>query len=303
MRKDLSTPVLFLIFNRPDTTQQVFNAIRNARPPRLYIAADGPRDQRPEDRELCTSARSVTNQVDWPCDVQTLLREQNLGCRIAISSALDWFFQREEEGVILEDDCFPDPSFFLFCQELLSHYRDDHRIMHISGDNFQQGRVRGTGSYYFSRYSHVWGWASWRRAWKFYDVTMSSFPRFAQEGGMRSIFRSSQERRYWQRKFSLARRGTIDTWDYQWAYAIWTHHGLSIIPNVNLVANIGVGAGATHTAGAHRGTLASGVGSIGNLTHPLFLLPDEVADRFTFHRHFLGPLSARIRRTIMKVLR
>jgi hypothetical protein len=148
----------------------------------------------------------------------------------------------------------------------------------------------------------VWGWASWRRAWKYYDVTMSSFPRFVKEGGMKSIFSSPQERRYWQKKLSLAHRGTIDTWDYQWSYAIWTHHGLSIIPNVNLVANIGVGAGATHTAGAHRGTLASGVGSLGELTHPQSLLTDEAADRFTFRRHFLGPPSSRIRRTIMKVL-
>jgi hypothetical protein len=303
MKNGATTPVLLLVFNRPDTTQVVFDAIRKARPARLYVAADGPREGRPGEKDLCTSTRATATNVDWPCDVHTLFRDRNLGCKVAVSSALDWFFQHEEEGIILEDDCVPDKSFFTFCQELLSYYRTDQRIMHISGDNFQAGNIRGTGSYYFSRYSHVWGWASWRRAWKCYDVTMSTFPRFIQQDGISSIFHTSREKRYWQRILSEVYEGKVDTWDYQWLYALWTHHGLSAIPNANLVANIGFGPGATHTTTAGRRAVTREVGSLSDLRHPVLLLRDEAADQFTFRSHFQSSLAAKIRHTVTKALR
>jgi len=154
----LKAPVLLLIFNRPDTTQLVFNKIRKARPAELYIAADGPRKNQPDDPENCRKAREILRQVDWDCKISTLFREENLGCKIGVSSAIDWFFSEVEEGIILEDDCVPDQSFFQFCQELLARYRDDKRVMMISGDNFQFGRRRTDYSYYFSQYVHIWGW-------------------------------------------------------------------------------------------------------------------------------------------------
>ena len=171
----VNTPVLFLIFNRPETTEIVFSVIRKAEPPRLYVAADGPRPDYPNDAESCEIVRAIATDVNWDCKVKTLFRDQNLGCKLAASKAIDWFFEQELEGIILEDDCLPDQSFFWFCQELLGKYRDDTRIMHIGGTNFQFGKERTKYSYYFSRYAHVWGWASWRRAWKFYDVEMKNW--------------------------------------------------------------------------------------------------------------------------------
>ncbi len=169
MHKRLTIPVLFLIFNRPDTTQPVFNEIREAKPTKLFVAADGPRDNKKGEKEECEKTRKIIEQVDWDCELYKLYRDKNLGCKIAVSSAIDWFFENVEEGIILEDDCLPHPSFFRFCQELLEKYKGDERVFVISGDNFLFGRKRTNYSYYFSRYNHCWGWAGWIRTLSDYD--------------------------------------------------------------------------------------------------------------------------------------
>jgi hypothetical protein len=179
-----NTPVLFLIFNRPNTTEQVFEAIAKAKPRCLFVAADGPRTDKEGEAEKCQAVRDIIKRVDWDCEVKTLFREQNLGCKEAVSSAITWFFEQVEEGIILEDDCLPSDSFFSFCAELLEKYRDDKRIMMISGDNFQDGIQRGDASYYFSSVPWIWGWATWRRAWRLYDREMQTFPSFVKAFGM-----------------------------------------------------------------------------------------------------------------------
>jgi len=204
------TPVLFLIFNRPNTTQKVFNAIRQAKPKQLFVAADGPRKGKEGEKEKYEQAREIIEQVDWNCEVRTLFREKNLGCKIAASSAIDWFFENVDEGIILEDDCLPSQSFFRFCQELLEYYRDDTRIMMISGNNFQFGKVRGEGSYYFSKYAHVWGWATWRRAWKHYDVNMKNFEDFLKSNQIINIFKIKQQQKYWMKILQLVYDYKID---------------------------------------------------------------------------------------------
>src|SRR3989344_7840291 len=169
----LTTPVAFLLFNRPETTARVFAASARAKPPNLLVVADGPRANRPGEAELCAAARAVIEKVDWDCEVVTHFSEVNLGCKCRMSSGVDWVFQTVPEAILLEDDCLPHPSFFRFCEEMLEGYRNDERISMIGGTNFQKGRERSPDSYYFSRYTHIWGWASWRRAWqKIYDVEM-----------------------------------------------------------------------------------------------------------------------------------
>ncbi|OUC08639.1 hemolytic protein HlpA-like protein, partial [Litorilinea aerophila] len=168
----MQTPVIFLIFNRPDTTAQVFAEIAKARPRRLLVVADGPRPHRPDDVEKCSATRAVIERVDWPCEVSCDFAEENLGGRRRISSGLTWAFSQVEAAIVLEDDCLPHPTFFPFCEELLNRYCHDERIMAITGDNFQFGRSRTKYSYYFSRYFHSWGWATWRRAWQHYDDTL-----------------------------------------------------------------------------------------------------------------------------------
>lgn len=167
--------VLLLIFNRPETTRRVFDQIRAQQPPRLYIAADGARPNRPEEAARCAETRAISTQVDWDCELHLLYRDQNLGCRRAVSEAITWFFEHEEAGIILEDDCLPADSFFYFCDALLEKYRHDERIHAITGTNLQMGKQWGEASYYFSRYTNIWGWASWRRVWKEYDSELSRY--------------------------------------------------------------------------------------------------------------------------------
>jgi hypothetical protein len=281
-------PVLFLVFNRPETTRQVLDAIRRAAPERLYVAADGPREGKPGDSSACDEVRrQIRDGIDWNCRTQYLMRDRNLGCRRAVSSALSWFFEQVEEGVVLEDDCLPDPRFFPFCAELLERYRQEPRVAHIGGFNCQFGRKRGEASYYFSRYFHVWGWATWRRAWQGYDVAMSDYPEFLREGGLSSLFDRVSIRDFWKDNFDATYEGRVDTWDYQWVYTNFKHDRLSIVPNWNMVENIGFGAGATHTSGATRRPPPVTPGCSGPLIHPLFVLPHRGADDFTY-RHELN---------------
>jgi len=243
----LKTPVLFLIFNRLDTTKQVFEAIRKAKPPRLYIAADGARASKAGEEEKVKAVREfVINNIDWNCEVKTLFRNENLGCGLAVSEAITWFFENEEMGIILEDDCLPVQSFFWFCEELLERYKDDMRVWQISGDNYQNGKKRGVADYYFSIYSHIWGWASWADRWSKYDFKLNSLK---DNQFIDSILRKPKAIEYWKNIFNIMKEKPIDTWDYQWLFTIFYFRGLVILPNMNLVANIGFGDDSTHTRG------------------------------------------------------
>lgn len=297
----LITPVLFMIFNRPDTTQKVFDAIKQAKPKQLFVAADGPREDKEGEKEKCEQAREIIEQVAWDCEVKKLFRDNNLGCKIAVSSAIDWFFENVEEGIILEDDCLPNQSFFWFCQEMLKYYRNDTRIMHISGDNFQFGRKRGEGSYYFSKYAHVWGWATWKRAWKHYDVDMKNFIKFKIENQIENIFKINQQKKYWMKIFQLVYDGKIDTWDYIWVFFCFINNGLCIMPNKNLVSNIGFSEDALHTKDEKSVFSKIKADEMTKILHPEFLTINREADYFTFRLFFSNRYI--VRRVINKVIR
>ncbi|MCX6186040.1 MAG: hypothetical protein NTU43_03455 [Bacteroidetes bacterium] len=300
----LQSPVLFLIFNRPDKTKQVFEAIRQAQPAKLFVAADGPRVDKKNEKELCEQTRDVIKQVNWPCEVKTLYRTENLGCKIAVSSAINWFFENVEEGIILEDDCLPNQSFFSFCQDMLTHYRDDERIMHIGGSNFQDGRIRGDGSYYFSMYNHIWGWATWRRAWKYYDIEMSNYTSFNQGNKINTIFNLPKERKYWKKIFYKVKENKINTWDYQWTFSIWINNGLSILPNFNLIKNIGFDSDGTHTNGG--GNIFSSMIAFeieNKLIHPKIIMKDSEADTFAFNHFFYPSINKIILNRLNKLIK
>lgn len=286
MEKLLKTPVLFIIFNRPDTTQKVFDEIKKVKPLKIFIAADGPRNDKKNEAQNCQKTRTIIKQINWDCKIYTLFREQNLGCKIAVSSAINWFFQHIEKGIILEDDCLPHQSFFWYCQELLERYIHDERIMMISGDNFQDGIKRGEQGYYFSRLSHIWGWATWRRAWKYYDVNMKNFPEFLTQNQIKNIFDDQFVQQYWIRILQNVYDNKIDTWDYQWAYTVFTQNGLSIMPNYNLISNIGFGKTATHVKEKNNEYANMKRYELKNLSHPAFILPDKNADKYTFKHHY-----------------
>jgi len=237
------TPVTFIIFNRPDTTEKVFEEIRRARPPKLLVVADGPRSDRPGEAEKCAAARAIIEQVDWPCEVLKNYSETNLGCKQRVSSGLDWVFQTVEEAIILEDDCLPHPTFFKYCEELLTFYRANPQVMHISGDNFLFGKEASRESYYFSKYAHVWGWATWRRAWTLFQKWDLDHPQ-----PDLSIFRSNSEKKFWSKIYQQVRSNDLKyTWDYQWSLVCMAYRSVCVMPNANLVSNIGFGITATNT--------------------------------------------------------
>lgn len=299
----LQTPVAFIIFNRPDTTARVFAEIARAQPPQLLVIADGARSDRAGEAELCAATRAIIDRVDWDCEVQTLYADRNLGCRRRVSSGLDWVFDTVEAAIILEDDCLPDPSFFRFCEDLLERYRDDERIAQISGDNFQFGRRRTTGSYYFSRFNHIWGWATWRRAWKNYDVSLAAWPEVRDGGWLQDILGDSGQASYWSRLFQRVADGQIDTWDYQWVFACWISNALTILPNVNLVSNIGFGPAATHTTRDSQFANMPTETMQFPLRHPAFVIRDTQADQATINRMFSTSFAARAARGLKRLAR
>jgi ADP-heptose:LPS heptosyltransferase len=245
-----NTPILFLIFNRPNETKLVFDKIREAKPEQLFIAADGPRAHVFEDKINCALTRDIVSMVDWPCDLKTHFNDSNLGCGKAVSGAITWFFKNVDQGIILEDDCLPVNSFFTFCEKLLHKYKNDERVFQIGGSNFQNGIKRGTGSYYFSAIPHIWGWATWRRTWEKYDFDTKLLPDFIKNKGIDFYFEDEKLKQHWISTFISVHEHKLDTWDHQWTFNVFIHKGVSIIPNKNLVSNIGFGFNATHTKDA-----------------------------------------------------
>lgn len=299
----MDTPILFIIFNRPDTTARVFAAIRQARPKRLFIAADGPRESRQGEAEKCAAARKIVENIDWDCEVSKDFSEANLGCKRRVSSAISWFFSNVEAGIILEDDCLPEPSFFPFCAELLEKYKDDGRVMHISGDNFLFGKIKIREDYYFSRLSSIWGWATWRRAWKFYDPDIKSFPAFAAGNKIAKIFPGRFMQKRWLEFFQTVYEKKLDTWDYQWQYAILEQNGLCINPRANLISNIGFLPEATHTAGKRTRFADMPTSPLKIAAHPAAMEPNEKADQLIMKKNLNMNLLYEFKKRLIKILR
>jgi len=252
----MRTPVAFFIFNRPDTTERVFEAIRKAKPPKILVVADGPRADKPGEAEKCAAVRRIIEQVDWECEVLKNYSEENLGCKKRVSSGLSWVFETVEEAIIMEDDCLPHPAFFRFCEELLERYRDDERVMAIGGTNVLGKWKNDIQSYHFSYHGSIWGWASWRRAWRYYDVDVKLWGEPEVKNRIRDLIMDEREYKKRAQLFDRVYKQQVDTWDYQWGFTRLIQSGLSILPAANLVSNIGFGhADATHTK--IRGNLAN----------------------------------------------
>jgi hypothetical protein len=278
----MHTAVLFLVFNRPNTTQKVFKAIQQAKPPKLYVAADGPRSDRAGEIELCNAVRQISTAVDWPCELKILFRDENLGCKYAVSEAITWFFDNEEEGIILEDDILPASDFFHYCEFLLDYYRDKHEIMMISGCNPVSSRYESPYTYDFSIYAVVWGWASWRRAWKRFDLNMHKWPSYNMNRQLSKLPKVGNIFPIiWTDIYEKTYLNKLNTWDYQWFFSIHLNCSFVIIPNINLTINIGYGEDATHCNQGmpeYARNLITG-DMPKNYIHPLVLENNEKIDR------------------------
>jgi hypothetical protein len=298
----LTTPVALIIFNRPDTTERVFSEIARAQPPKLLVVGDGPRANRAGEAEKVAATRAIIERVDWPCEVLTNFSEINLGCKRRVSSGIDWVFSQVGEAILLEDDCLPHPTFFRFCQEMLERYRSDQRIGMVSGSNFQFGRKYGEDSYYFSQFTHIWGWASWRDRWQdSYDVNMSKWLAVCEEGRVADLFGDAREAAYGAGAFQLTYQGQIDTWDYQWSFANRLNGRLSVMPMVNLISNIGFGADATRPPGptVNLPTVAMEF----PLVHPFLRVRNKTADTYFEKRFLRTPFWRRGYRKLARVVR
>lgn len=279
-------PIVLFLFNRPALTAQVFAVIRQVRPAQLFLIADGPRLTHPRDPDLCAAARQVVATIDWPCTVHRLYSATNLGCGQRIASGLDWVFAQVEAAIILEDDILPDPSFFPFCQELLTRYHADARIAYISGYNALGGWAGQGASYFTCRHGSIWGWATWRRAWQHYDFTLDRFRTWDVAAILARHLADPEHAAHQAWLFAHYRGVAIDTWDIQWTLSCLLTGGLCLMPSHNLVKNLGFQTEATHTIdpGDMRTALARATLPL-PLVHPTAVQlaqPDAQFDRWVF---------------------
>jgi len=278
----LKTSIALFIFNRPDTTEQVFAEIAKVKPPKLLVIADGPRIGHPSDGERCKATRAIIEKVDWDCKVLKNYSDINLGCKRRVSSGLNWVFNMVEEAIILEDDCLPHPSFFRFCEELLEKYRNNEQVALISGANLFLSRKKTPYSYYFSRYPQIWGWASWRRFWKHYDVNIKRWSELRNSDWLKDILGSKGPiYHYWEKVFDATHQGKTNTWDYQMVFALWAQKALAIIPQVNLISNIGWSNDPNFRKRYHKFARMKTKAMKFPLVHPPYISRHAAADKFT----------------------
>jgi hypothetical protein len=289
----MKTPILFLIFNRPELTQKTFRKIREVRPEKLFIAADGPREDNSKDEQKCVETRNIIKNINWPCEVKTLFREKNMGCKYAVSSAIDWFFENVDEGIILEDDCMPNKSFFKFCEKMLEKYRNKEKIMHISGSTNKINLDMKT-NYYFSHIAYIWGWATWKRAWKDYNPN----PNLEKI----DIYNNKKVNDFWNSLFNKIVNEKIDTWDAQWLYAIMKNRGLCITPTINMVENIGFGEEATHTNFVIK-NINEAREIENNIIYPKEIWVNKKIDEFITKKYYIKSIYQKIIWKIKKIIK
>ena len=287
----LKTPILFIIFNRPYTTQKVFESIRIAKPERLYIAGDAPRQGNYNDIQKCQQTREIVQNINWPCEVKYLFQEKNLGCSLGPRAAFDWFFSFEEQGIILEDDCVPNESFFDFCSEMLKRYRDNKRIISINGSSLGFNLKNSDSNYTYSRFMNMWGWATWADRASSIDYSLKEWRKVKQP--LWYLYRHMRQNlfdfdihwyKYWQHKFDLTVYSEkVTWWDWQWIFHQITNNQLSVVPSVNLVTNIGFNEDATHTLASDN---PSAYIPFSPLETPYFG-PERIAPDFRYEEEFV----------------
>jgi hypothetical protein len=290
------------MFNRPDLAERVLESIRAAQPSRFYLAVDGPRAGNEQDATATLACQKLASLVDWDCQVHTLFRVDNLGCRRGVESAITWFFEHEKAGIILEDDCLPALGFFVFCGELLQRYSEDTRVMSIGGFGEVDESLFKSKSYDFTIYNLIWGWATWRRAWRLNCLGSDKLKQALDSAWLDEFLGDPNAVKYWRRHMAGAIQGDIDTWDYQWRLSIWMNNGLSITPARNLVQNIGFDERATHTVYELNNYGSHAVSEMNfPLQHPETVCRAYAVDRYLEHSRF-GVWQLGVKNTFRKKL-
>lgn len=281
-KNKFQTPILFMVFNRLEETKQVFSEIEKINPQNLFVAIDGPRIGNKSDRVAQKQIISLIKSSPLKKNVTWLIRKNNLGCKVGVSSAIDWFFSKIDAGIILEDDCVPNQDFFYFCESMLKVYKNDTRVMMITGTNYQLQTKQIHTDYFFSQHYVIWGWATWKRAWEKYDVNMSSWPELRSLNILSYLSHDYFIKKHFETTFDLIRDDLVDTWDIQWVFACLFNSGLCIVPRVNLISNIGVsGVHATQVTSAHFRPHFSL--DLKDLSSPKYIYPNYAYD-LSLHR-------------------
>lgn len=287
-------PILVIAFNRPDVTRMLVERIKSARPEKVYIACDGYRDSVEGEEGKVSEVRQIAESLQSVCEIECLYQEKNIGCKAGVVAALNWFFSFEERGIILEDDCLPSTSFFRYCECLLKKYEDDMRVWHIGGTTFRE--YRKEESYRFTAYAGVWGWATWRNRWLYYEESMNDYKTLEWR---HAVKRYDLAQSFWNKNLDKVATKKIDTWDYQWLYTMWINRGLAIAPNTNLISNMGFGNNATHTTDGYSHLAALKISEIGALKHPKSVKRDKRSDGYMKGKYFSSsPLWLRV---VMKI--
>ncbi len=281
--------VLILAFNRPKEISILFEVLSKIKPKKIYINQDGPRKNNENDLELCKRVQEIAINPNWDCEVFTNFNASNKGCRSSVSNGIKWFFESEREGIILEDDCIPSLSFFSFCEKMLNKYEEDKSVHVISGSNFQKKKIIGNGDYYFSKYAHCWGWATWKQSWENYDDDLSFWNTLKKSKEWRNLHKNKLEEKYWVKILNKVKEKKIDSWAYVWQASIWNNGGFTVTPNINLVRNIGFNEDATHTISSRKSNEFDISEEINEeIIHPQDKEISQDADRFVFYNHFNG---------------
>jgi len=301
---NLTTPIAFIIFNRPKTTRKVFEEIQKAKPKELYLIADGPRGSNESDIHLCRESRNIAEKIDWDCKVYKDFSDINIGLRKRVSSGLSWVFENTDKAIILEDDCVPHPTFFRFCDELLDYYKNDKKIMSISGTNFLPAKKQEDNNYFFSSFVNVWGWATWKRAWVDYDDKLNDWPNLENTEFLFNVLKNEKAVKYWNTILQEVYEEKINSWAYRWQYSCWKNDGLSIIPTLNAVTNIGFGKEGTNTKGpGKRSAVFRSNEILFPLKHPPNIERAIELDKFITDKRHRFPLRDKTIRLIKKILR
>jgi hypothetical protein len=299
----MEAPVLLIVFNRPDTTKVVFDAIKKAQPAKLYVAADAPRIGNKEDEEKCAIVKEIVKQVDWICDVKYRFSEINQGCGPGPANAISWAFENEDRLIVLEDDCVPAQPFFGYCNEILERYKNDTRIWFVSGNQYNENAVKTPHSYFFSRYGHSWGWATWKRCWTEMDLAMTRYPLIKQQNLYKAAYRTDKEAQFFQKRIdAIYNDDKLKThiWDFQFGFAIRSNGGLCVVPVKNLVKNIGMVGTHSESEGTFHNRPIDELYTI--TSHPDFVLPDVDYDAYHFKHHW-NRKSPFIKRVLNKLYR
>jgi hypothetical protein len=279
-----NVPVLILAYNRPHYSNKLVCALRNIKPRKIYISCDGPK-QNQLDKTKCEETQKIFDKIDWNCLIKKKINKKNYGCKKAISNGINWFFKHEKEGIILEDDCIPTKYFFFFCKKMLIKYKDNKKIHCVGGVNFFNKKIKE--SYYFSKYNHCWGWATWRNSWKYNDVNLTFWPKFKYTKNWRNFHKTNIEKNYWTKIFDNTFKNKIDSWAYPWTISLWKISGLTVTPAFNLVKNIGVGSDSTHSLFRQKDYFVKKINNK-RIIHPKKIKINCLADEFVFKNHFKG---------------